>query len=908
MPIRETADITVTLNDKQAGQAIDDLESKIKSLKSEMIELRKANDLSGYKDAESDLKGYQKQLRNAKRDVVDLEHVLKNLNKTNLKDLISAQRKLNSQLQKMNRNHPDYKRLVNANLQLKDSIRKVRMEQSGMNGIMSRAADGMNKYFNLVTTGLAAFTGLVLAMREWMEGLTDMDDKLANVMKTTGLSKQAVRELHSEFKYLNTRTPRKELLALAEEAGRLGKKSKQDVMEFVEVGNKIQTALGDDLGDNAAESIKQVGKLVGIYKIGSKHGVGFGDSMEMIGSAINAVSANSQAQAPFLIQMMKRMGGIADQADYGADKVLGLAATLDNLGQTSEMSSTAINKVLVDMFKDSGKYARIAGMNLTDFTNLLNTDSNEAFLKLLEGLNGNNEGLGIMAEKLDSLDVDGARAVQVLASLAGNTQMIREQQKLANEEMLKATSLTDEYNIKNENMAGNLAILNQRLRSIFVNSTINKGLESVVNKFAAWAKISIKDKLEKEQIEVNKLVMKLTDLNTSEKERRNILDELKGINPEIVKGISAENIEASKLADNIERYNQSIVRKIALANLDADKQKVLSKVADNQVQKAKSQVKLNDLMLKHNMEIALSNATAEEKNKQFLAYLEEREKLQEKLNIDGKKSIDRFGVISDHRTKEQKALQLAYDLMSNIHNKEEEIQELQGDTSAIEEQINALNELLTKTEEVNQANGGDVDSQDSFALTTQNDSFFIPEEDDEDLAIDPWMTDQRLDGTKLQITNLEDAWHEYYNQMTVNQMEHDRWLLQQEEKTKQQRLRKTEAYFNLASSLTNTYGTFLQAQMNRELAAAGDNEEKKEQIRKKYAKKQQSVAVLEAIIQGALGIVKTGSNLGYPAAIPFQIAQGLQTAAQIALIKSQEFAEGGYTGSGGKYDVAGCGS
>jgi len=68
------------------------------------------------------------------------------------------------------------------------------------------------------------------------------------------------------------------------------------------------------------------------------------------------------------------------------------------------------------------------------------------------------------------------------------------------------------------------------------------------------------------------------------------------------------------------------------------------------------------------------------------------------------------------------------------------------------------------------------------------------------------------------------------------------------------------------------------------LAAAG----------KENALLQQLVAVSQAIINGALGITKTGAQLGYPAAIPFQIALGLQTLAQIATIKQQKFERGGY--------------
>ena len=81
--------------------------------------------------------------------------------------------------------------------------------------------------------------------------------------------------------------------------------------------------------------------------------------------------------------------------------------------------------------------------------------------------------------------------------------------------------------------------------------------------------------------------------------------------------------------------------------------------------------------------------------------------------------------------------------------------------------------------------------------------------------------------------------------------------------------------------------------MEKEIEDAGDNEAKIAEIRKKYAKKEQIISIGKAIISGAEGIIKTGANLGYPLAIPFQILQAIQTLAQIAIIKSQTFAKGG---------------
>lgn len=101
-----------------------------------------------------------------------------------------------------------------------------------------------------------------------------------------------------------------------------------------------------------------------------------------------------------------------------------------------------------------------------------------------------------------------------------------------------------------------------------------------------------------------------------------------------------------------------------------------------------------------------------------------------------------------------------------------------------------------------------------------------------------------------------------------------------------------------AKHFAQVYYQFQEAAMNAQLNKAGNDAKAREEITKRFAKKQQNIASVQAIIDGALGIVKTGSNLGYPQAIPFQILQGLQTAAQVALIRSQKFAKGGMLGGG----------
>ena len=138
---------------------------------------------------------------------------------------------------------------------------------------MKAAASGFRKHIMKITAAIAVFTTALYSIRQLIRGNIDLSDSFANVMKTTGLTRKEVGELYTDFRSFNTRTPRNELLLLAEEAGRLGKKSKKDVLDFVKTANMIKVALGDDLGGE--EAIRDVGKLTEIYRVADKYGVEF---------------------------------------------------------------------------------------------------------------------------------------------------------------------------------------------------------------------------------------------------------------------------------------------------------------------------------------------------------------------------------------------------------------------------------------------------------------------------------------------------------------------------------------------------------------------------------------------------------------------------------------------------------
>lgn len=82
---------------------------------------------------------------------------------------------------------------------------------------------------------------------------------------------------------------------------------------------------------------------------------------------------------------------------------------------------------------------------------------------------------------------------------------------------------------------------------------------------AAGKNGELTDKVIEEARQVNALVGKLSSANTSEQERKAALEELKGVQPQIVEGLSAEALELETLRKRAAEYNQQLVLRIALA-------------------------------------------------------------------------------------------------------------------------------------------------------------------------------------------------------------------------------------------------------------------------------------------------------------------------------------------------------
>lgn len=363
------------------------------------------------------------------------------------------------------------------------AIAQQRSEVNGSASAWAKIKTEISK-FGMLALGYLGAQEIIGRIGNLVKGAAELSDALSDVQKTTGMSNAEAKDLAKTLGTWNTRTARKELLGMAEIAGRLGIQGKKDIEGFVKAADMVNVALGDSLGD-VETVMRELGKLTSTYNI--KEAYGIEESLLRVGSALNELGMASTANEGNIVDFTKRMGGIAPLAKITIQDIMGLGATLDSLGQTSEVSSTALSKLFINMAKNAEAYAKFAKMEVKDFVDLMNKDANEAFLRVLEGVKDNSNGITELAESLGDLGEDGGRVIGVLGTLANNIKLLRDQQKISNQAFKEGTSIWEEFQTKNENLAAAIAKVQKWINEMFVNSAFTAFLDKSVGRLADWA-------------------------------------------------------------------------------------------------------------------------------------------------------------------------------------------------------------------------------------------------------------------------------------------------------------------------------------------------------------------------------------------------------------------------------------
>ena len=463
--INANATVTLTVNGKQAQNMLEQLKKQASDLEERITKAAAAGDKVQLKKLQRELRQTHRQIGQIESATQGVENVMKRLDKASPKELNRTLKELKKSLNGIERGTDEWNKQC-------ESIKRVKAEIANVNeelretekehvGLVDRINGFVDKWGNIIAGVAAVGTGLVMAGRKAVNAFAEMDAEMANVRKFTGLADDEVKELNEDFKKMDTRTSREDLNKLAEEAGRLGKSSKEDVLGFVKAADQINVAL-DELGDGATLTLS---KLTNIF--GDEARLGTEKSLLAVGSVINDLSQNCTASAGYLAEFGKRMAGVGAQAGMTIPQIMAFAAVLDSQGQACEMSATALSQLIMNLFKEPSKIAKATGMDLDELNKALKRSTNEGLLMLLQKLKelGN---MDVLAPVFKNMGENGARASQVLATLAGNVEMVKWQQEQATQSFEDATSVTNEFNVQNSTVGAELDKARKRVTELAI--------------------------------------------------------------------------------------------------------------------------------------------------------------------------------------------------------------------------------------------------------------------------------------------------------------------------------------------------------------------------------------------------------------------------------------------------------
>ena len=389
-------------------------------------------------------------IKETKRQMLLVNNTMSNLKTSSIRDLEYSIKALNQQMQGMERGTEQFKQMERQAKQLKAELQAVRAEGVAQESWIKRSADWFNRMQGIALGAVAAISGITFTVKKCVEEYAKMDDEMTNVRKYTGQAADEVERMNEDFKKMDTRTPRQKLNQLAEDAGRLGITSTAAVEDFVDGADKINVALGDDLGDKA---VSQIGKLAQMF--GEDKTKGLRGAMLATGSAVNELAQNSSASAGYLVDFTARVAGVGKQAGFTQAQIMGLASVLDQNMQQDETAATAVQNLLAKMFQDSAKFAKIAGLNVKEFANTLKEDANGALLQFLAAMRAKG-GFADLATMFEEMKMDGSRATGVLTVLADKLDDIKIAQNLASEAYSEGTSVLNEFETQNESVQAQL--------------------------------------------------------------------------------------------------------------------------------------------------------------------------------------------------------------------------------------------------------------------------------------------------------------------------------------------------------------------------------------------------------------------------------------------------------------------
>lgn len=451
----ERAQSTVTVNGEQAKQELNLLESKAKRLREALIQAGKAAPSpeaeKAYSRLKRELAATDKEIRQLTKSNWDIKKVLDNVSGSSMRDLIKAQKELNTTMNKsdLDRNSDAWKQHANQLKAVKAEIALVNNETKVGQSNFMKFAEWTNQTWQLFAIGAMAITGVITVLKKYMDMKNELEDTTANLKALTGL----------EDKDINTLTKWAEQMASNPLEG-TGIRIRSSVNEIMEAYKLVGSAKPELLTDAAAlnEVTKQsmilaaaAGMPLQEAVIGTTTALNqYGASAKEANRYVNALGAGAKfgaVEVPYIAEALTKFGALAKDANVPIEQSIAAIETLGAKGFQAEITGTGLKMMFVKMMAGArDTNPAIVGMN-----------------NALDNLNKKFSGPGGFNKMVDMF---GEREVVIVRSLIAQREQFKSLSKSVsgtNTAIEQATIASSTHNAKIAQATNQLNILAMQL-------------------------------------------------------------------------------------------------------------------------------------------------------------------------------------------------------------------------------------------------------------------------------------------------------------------------------------------------------------------------------------------------------------------------------------------------------------
>ena len=487
----QTAHVVITANAKAAVEVMKMLKEKTDEYIARLDQLKqkKQQGIQLTKDEEKEAKQLEQKIRalttaqqRNEAEYRKTRDVMKNIAGSTTKDLKRAYAELAKMLNNTTGEQTKRQEILRRKMQ------EVQAQIQKNTGVVKAHGSA----WSTTVKNIVAYVGVFGVFNQIKNALTSLvsqnkalSDSMANIRKVSQWASKDVVALTENLAKIDTRNSITTLQNLAYQGAKLGigQYGVEGLTGFVRAAEQVQTALGEDLGEEALPALAKLTEVMGLIP---KFGVE--EAMQKAGSVIYQLSATSTATGKNIVEFSKRLMGLANVSGVSADQLLGLGAAADTMALMPEVAATAFNKLFNSIHANTEGIAKAVGLAKKELTDLLYEGRTmDALVKVFEKMQNMSmaemEGRGVFKE----LGSDGARLTNVMITMANKVDMLKKSLETSNEAFSEGKAVINEYMIQQETAAAYF----ERASNIWTKSFVNpEGVDIVKQLAQEWYNVS----------------------------------------------------------------------------------------------------------------------------------------------------------------------------------------------------------------------------------------------------------------------------------------------------------------------------------------------------------------------------------------------------------------------------------